>query len=80
MRAHVPCLSQLLRIANANHGKLHVAQVQVFHDLLGLYDGKMPRFAKRFAALGGANGPIAQARARPPRRSARIRSPCRRLA
>ena len=36
-------------------------QVQVFHDLLGLYDGKMPRFAKRFAALGGVEGPIAQA-------------------
>jgi 3-methyl-2-oxobutanoate hydroxymethyltransferase len=28
-------------------------QVLVFHDLLGIYDGHAPRFAKRYAALKG---------------------------
>lgn len=30
------------------------AQVQVWHDLLGLFDGRSPRHAKRFAELGEA--------------------------
>jgi 3-methyl-2-oxobutanoate hydroxymethyltransferase len=29
-------------------------QVQIFHDLLGLYDAFVPRHAKRYADLGGA--------------------------
>ncbi len=29
-------------------------QVQVWHDLLGLYDGKQPRHAKRYAEIGAA--------------------------
>jgi 3-methyl-2-oxobutanoate hydroxymethyltransferase len=28
-------------------------QVLVYHDLLGLYDGRMPRFVKRYADIGG---------------------------
>jgi 3-methyl-2-oxobutanoate hydroxymethyltransferase len=28
-------------------------QVLVFHDLLGIYDGHTPRFAKRYAHLRG---------------------------
>jgi 3-methyl-2-oxobutanoate hydroxymethyltransferase len=28
-------------------------QVLVFHDLLGIYDGMSPRFAKRYAAIKG---------------------------
>lgn len=30
------------------------AQVQVWHDLLGLYDGRSPRHARRFAEIGQA--------------------------
>lgn len=30
------------------------AQVQVWHDLLGLYDGRSPRHARRFAEIGEA--------------------------
>jgi len=29
-------------------------QVLVFHDLLGLYEGRSPRFVKRYAELGDA--------------------------
>ena len=28
-------------------------QVLVYHDLIGLYDGRMPRFVKRYADVGG---------------------------
>jgi 3-methyl-2-oxobutanoate hydroxymethyltransferase len=28
-------------------------QVLVWHDLLGLYDGRAPRFVKRYADIGG---------------------------
>ena len=31
-------------------------QVLVFHDLLGIYDGHAPRFAKRYAEMHGADG------------------------
>ena len=31
----------------------YVHQVQVFHDLLGLYDKKVPRFSHQFARLEG---------------------------
>ena len=31
-------------------------QVLVFHDLLGIYDGHAPRFAKRFGGAQGADG------------------------
>jgi 3-methyl-2-oxobutanoate hydroxymethyltransferase len=29
-------------------------QVLVFHDLLGIYDGHVPKFVKRYAEIGGA--------------------------
>ena len=42
-------------------------QVLVFHDLLGIYDGHAPRFAKRYGDMRGADG-------RRRRRSTRPRS------
>ena len=41
----------------------YVHQVQVFHDLLGLYDKKVPRFSHQFARLEGPMTAALQARA-----------------
>ena len=48
-------------------------QVLVFHDLLGIYDGHAPRFAKRYGEMRGADG-RRRGRVRG-RRSRRHRSP-----
>ena len=47
-------------------------QVLVFHDLLGIYDGHAPRFAKRYGELRGADG---RRRRRVRRRGAQRRVP-----
>src|SRR5438874_2447381 len=47
--ALMPCLE--IPVIGIGAGAATDGQVLVFHDLLGIYDGHAPRFAKRFAEL-----------------------------
>jgi 3-methyl-2-oxobutanoate hydroxymethyltransferase len=52
LRSFMPHLQ--IPVIGIGAGPATDGQVLVFHDLLGIYDGHTPRFAKRFAEIKAA--------------------------